>query len=166
MNKAVRKSRVRFAALALSALTAGSAALAAPMSVQVKDAQVRAKPSFLGAVTGSLAYGDRVEAGAKQGDWYPVTTADGKQGWLHNSALSQKRIVMQAGNGGANAGATGEEVALAGKGFNADVEKQYRSQNQSLNFAAVDRLEAVRVAPRVMQEFVQKGELKAAGGAQ
>ena len=60
------------------------------MSVQVRNCKVRATPSQLGRVIATVEYGAVVQAGALQKGWYPVTTADGKTGWLHESALSKK----------------------------------------------------------------------------
>jgi hypothetical protein len=45
---------------------------------------------------------------------------------MHESALSAKRVKMQAG-GTAKTGATSDELALAGKGFNKDVEAQFKA---------------------------------------
>ena len=47
-------------------------ASAVPMSVQVRDAPVRETPSFLGKVTATLAYADRVEVMETQGAWSKI----------------------------------------------------------------------------------------------
>jgi len=89
---------------ALLAISAG-AALAGSLNVQVRNGKVRATPSQLGKVVADVAYGAKVEAGTLQNGWYPVTLPDGKTGWLHESALTKKRIVMSAGTGDAATGA-------------------------------------------------------------
>ncbi len=149
---------------AAGALGLAGAALAERMSVQVQDGQVRATPSFLGAVTAKLPYGAAVEAQAEQNGWIPVRTEAGQQGWMHKASLSKKKIVMTAGGAGAT-GASSDELALAGKGFNSDVEAQFKKQNPSVNFAAVDRMAKIKIAPQEMQQFLTAGSVKPAGGA-
>jgi hypothetical protein len=133
------------------------------MSVQVRDGQLRATPSFLGTVVGSLNYGDQVEVQQQQGDWIQVN-AKGQQGWLHTSALTTKTINIGSGGKDAPLKASGKEVALAGKGFNAEVEAKYRKGRQNANFAAVDRMEAIAIAPQEMVVFLASGDLKSAAG--
>jgi N-acetylmuramoyl-L-alanine amidase CwlA len=155
----------RFVVLAaVGALGLAGVALAERMSVQVQDGQVRASPSFLGAVTARLPYGAAVEAQAEQNGWLPVQTAAGQQGWMHKASLTKKKIVMTAGGAGAT-GASSDELALAGKGFNSDVEQQFKKQNPNVNFAAVDRMAKLKIAPQEMQKFLADGSVKPAGGA-
>jgi uncharacterized protein YgiM (DUF1202 family) len=139
------------------------AALAGPMSIQVRNGKVRATPSQLGSVVASVEYGDKVQAGTLEKGWYPVTTADGKTGWLHESALSKKPIVMRSGTTDAAAGVSSDEVALAGKGFNEQVEKKLRSEG-TLDYAWVDRMSAFNVGADEIAKFRTQGHLP--GGAQ
>ena len=53
----------------LGACAFAGVALAERLSVQVQDGQVRATPSFLGAVVAKLAYGATVEAQPPQNGW-------------------------------------------------------------------------------------------------
>jgi hypothetical protein len=55
-------------------------------------------------------------------------------------------------------------VALAGKGFNAEVEAQYRKGHQNANYPAVDQMERVRISPQEMVAFLDQGEVKPAAG--
>ncbi len=148
--------------LVLLVVSAG-AALAGPMSIQVRNGKVRATPSQLGSVVASVEYGDKVQAGTLEKGWYPVTTADGKTGWLHESALSKKPIVMRSGTTDAAAGVSSDEVALAGKGFNEQVEKKLRSEG-TLDYAWVDRMSAFNVGADEIAKFRTQGHLP--GGAQ
>ena len=152
--------------VAISAVALVGVALADRMSVQVQDGQVRATPSFLGAVVAKLPYGTAVEAQPAQNGWIQVQTSTGQQGWMHASALTTKKIVMRAGEGGAAAGASSDELALAGKGFNSDVEKEFKKQNPNLNYAAVDAMLKIKVSPKEMQKFLDDGHVKPAGGVQ
>ena len=80
-----------------AALVATSAWAAKEMSVQVRDGQLRNRASFLGAVTGTVAYGDRVTVNQEQAGWCEVTTSAGATGWIHGSALTPKRVVAGSG---------------------------------------------------------------------
>jgi SH3-like domain-containing protein len=141
----------------LLAISAG-VALAAPMSVQIRNGKLRATPSQLGKVVATVDYGAQVEAGLPQRGWYQVTTADGKTGWLHESALSKKRIAMQAGTGDAATGVSSDEVALAGKGFNEQVEAKLRADGK-LDYTWVDRMAKFEVGAEQIAAFRTQGNL-------
>lgn len=131
------------------------------MSVQVKDGQVRATPSFLGKMVARVAYGDRVDMLQEQGDWKKVALPGGRvQGWMHKSALTSQRIVLKAGQSNVQTGATREEIALAGKGFNEQVEASFRKENKNLDYRWIDRMETFRVAPEQLQRFLASGSLE------
>jgi hypothetical protein len=134
-------------------------------SVQVKESQVRTKPSFLGSVVATVHYGDRLTSLTTQDSWVEVVLSGSKKGWMHLSALTDKEIVLGAGGQGANQGASSSELALAGKGFNKQVEEQFRQKNSQANFAGVDKMEKYLVSQKEMEQFVQAGELKPEGGA-
>ena len=135
------------------------------MSVQVKQGQVRATPSFLAKVVATLAYGDRVETLEEKGGWIRIVPPGGKApGWMHSSALSQKRIVLKAGTKEADVAASTGELALAGKGFNADVEAAFKARNRGIDFTWIDRMESMNVPPGRIQAFVRDGELIPAEG--
>lgn len=133
-------------------------AAAATMSVQVKDAPVRATPSFVGKVVGALAYGDQVEIQQTQGAWSKVTGA-GASGWMHTSALSSKKIVLAAGQEQAKVAASGDELALAGKGFNSDVEAQFKSTHKDIDFTWINRMEKIKIPSSEMQGFLKDGNV-------
>ena len=147
--------------LVLSASLAG-VALAASMSVQVKQSKVRATPSQLGGVVATVQYGDMVEVGVPQKGWFAVTTKDGKKGWLHESALSDKPFAMSAGATDAAVGVSSDEVALAGKGFNERVEAKLRADG-TLDYTWVDRMMAFDVSADQISAFRRQGNLP--GGA-
>jgi hypothetical protein len=154
------KSAVALAA-AVVLLTAGLA-WAGAMSVQVKQGKVLDKPNFFGKVLSTLPYGQRVTTKAHKGSWYQLSPSGG---WIHASALTPKKIVLKAGSGRARTGASSEEMALAGKGFNAEVEAKYRSQGKG-DYAWVDRMEKENNfdGPQ-LAEFLAEGDLKPKGGA-
>ncbi len=137
------------------------------MSVQVRTGHVRSTPSFLGKVVGSLAYGDRVATYERQGPWSQVDLpGSGSKGWMHVSALTKKRIVINPDAADVERAASGSELALAGKGFNNEVEKKYRAKHTDVDYAWVDRMEKMVVSPKNIKRFVQDGGLTPQGGAQ
>ena len=134
------------------------------MSVEVRETQVRSNPSFLGRIDAVLNYGDRVEVLEQAQGWSRVSH-QGSVGWVHSSALTSKRIVMQAGEADAQRATSGSEVALAGRGFNQEVEDRYRAE-QGLNYDAVDRMEGFGVESERLAAFLTEGELRLPGGEQ
>ena len=141
---------------------AAIAAAATVMSVQVRKADIRETPSFLGKVVTSVAYGDKVTIQSENGAWFQVS-ASGQSGWLHTSALTKKNIVMKSGTGAETSASSGE-MALAGKGFNSDVEAQFKASHKEIDFTWVDKMEKIRIAPAAIQEFADAGRLNAKGG--
>ncbi len=135
------------------------------MSVQVKQGQVRATPSFLGKIVATLAYGDRVEALEDKDGWIKVAPPGSKpSGWMHSSALTEKRIVLKAGRKEAEAAASSGELALAGKGFNADVEAEFKKKHKDVDFTWIDRMQAMKVPSERISAFLQEGGLAPAQG--
>jgi uncharacterized protein YgiM (DUF1202 family) len=109
-------------------------------------------------------YGDRLPVLEQQGDWSKVTAPDGKSGWIHSSALTKKKISMKAGSPNAQTGASGDELALAGKGFNSDVEADFKAKNRNVDFTWVNKMEKVKVSPTSMQQFLKDGGIQPAEG--
>ena len=55
---------------------------------------------------------------------------------------------------------TDDEVALAGKGFNKQIEQSYSSKNPGLDFRTVDRIGQYRVPENELVNFIRWGDLK------
>ncbi len=135
------------------------------MSVQVQEGKLRADPSFLGKIIGSVAYGDVVTVIRQQDPWIFVSTGSGQlSGWIHNSALAEKENVLRAGDANVQKSASQREIALAGKGFNPEVENEYKKRNPNLDFAWVDRMERITVSDAEIRQFIQEGKLSSLGG--
>jgi len=160
----MRRLRILFLALLVLSTAAAWAEQAKSMSVNVKEAQVRATPSYLGKVLGTLVYGDQVQVLETQKDWMRVNApAKGLSGWLNQSALTAKKVVLSSGSETAGQNASSGEVALAGKGFNSQIEAENRQDN-TFDYVTVDRMEKIVVAPESVSAFLQQGELAAAKG--
>ncbi len=132
----------------------------ATMSVQVQNGQLRSTPSFLGQIVTTVKYGDAVQVVQQQAEWIKVTTPAGQTGWIHNSALTKKRIVMNAGNQNVQTAASGQELALAGKGFNSDIEAEFKNKNRNMDYTWVDRMITFKVSPREIKDFLDEGGIR------
>jgi uncharacterized protein YgiM (DUF1202 family) len=125
--------------------------------VNVKTLQLKSGTGFFAGKSGSpLAYGDQVTVLQVNGKWvevrYSMRTAF--TGWTNSSNLTAKRIVASGGTGSASA----REVAMAGKGFNEEVENAYKS-GSNLNYAGVDAVEAITVTENDLYSFITEGRL-------
>ena len=137
------------------------------MSVQVKESQLRATPSHLGKIVAKVSYGDRVTVSEEQGDWKRVSVSNRKsQGWIHNTALTSKQIALRAGQGNVGSSVSRDEIALAGKGFNKEVEAQYLQNNKKIDYTWINQMETIKVSPKQMEDFIVAGRLtpRAEGG--
>ncbi len=153
--------------LGLLAVPAALGADTGRMSVQVKQSQIRTAPSFMARIVATLQYGDRVNTLSSQGTWTQVFVPTGSvSGWVHISALTKKKIVLKAGATDVSQTATSDELALAGKGFNKKVEGEYRTKNQNLDYAWVDRMEKITVTNNGIRKFLKEGEISPKGGVQ
>jgi len=136
------------------------------MSVQVKETYIRMSSSFIAKIIGKLLYGDPVSVIGESDDWINIKApGTNKTGWMHSSALSVKKIILNPGKKDVKLAANSDEYALAGKGFNKDVEKEFKTKNPNLSFAWIDKMETFKVSSRQIQKFQKKGKLVAQGGA-
>jgi hypothetical protein len=136
----------------------GGMVFAASMNVQVQQSKIRATPSQLGSVVDTVEYGEVINVGELKKGWYSVTTRDGRKGWLHESALTTKPITLRAGTTDTATGVSSDEVALAGKGFNEQVENKLKADG-TLDFTWVDRMMAFNVGPDQISTFRTQGHL-------
>ena len=160
-----RISLVTFLLVCFTALAA-FAASQKMMSVQVNKGVVRVTPSFLGDVVTQLSYGDRVFVFEEKESWTRIgLSPSAVKGWMHSSALTPKKIVLKAGADDVEVSASSKEIALAGKGFNQQVESEFRAKNANLDFTWIDRMEKCVVSQRQMKQFLKEGELSYEGGS-
>ena len=151
-------------ALLVTALWCGSASAAAEkplgtVNVNVKTAKVRVEPRVWSTAVVGVKYGDTLQALSSSDGWLKVRTSGGKQGYLHQSAVTDKKIVLAARGSGGDVSADRSDVVLAGKGFNKAVEQDLAAQDGALNFKAVDEMERVRVSDGDLAAFIKNGQL-------
>lgn len=136
------------------------------MSVQVKKGEIRSTPSFLGAIVARVSYGDRVYIRGEKGPWFKVSIPGRiNEGWMHSSALTVKRIAFNAGAADVRTSASSNELALAGKGFNKQVENEFKEKNPKVNYAWIDRMEKFVVSEKEIKRFLKEGKLFPKGGS-
>jgi uncharacterized protein YgiM (DUF1202 family) len=120
-----------------------------------KSIALKSSTGFFAKTQGTLAYGDAVTVIQIKGKWAEVRSAAGSSltGWTAVSNLTAKRIIS-----GSSTTATNREVALAGKGFNQEIEDVYKADGK-LNYADVDATEAVTVSEQDLFSFLNDGRL-------
>lgn len=127
------------------------------LKVITKENVIRKENRFLSKILLQVRYGDEMEGIGRKGDWYRVKFK-GKEGWIHKTAVESKKIGL---GGILGSGKTKhEEVALAGKGFNPEVEKSYRNKHPEAKYHIVDKIEAIKLSEDDIASFIKKGNLK------
>ena len=135
--------------------------------VSVRETHLRPNQSFFGEPIETLGYETEVEvlAPPRSGDaWVRARTKCGKEGWIHRSALETRRFVFRSGDQDARHSADTDEVALAARGFNEEVEREYRSQ-QAIDYSGVDHMQGIEVSSEELIEFMREGGLSLPGGS-
>jgi len=142
-------------------IATGTFASGREMSVEVGSGDIRSQPSGFSSVVASVKYGDRLTVVEEKGGWTKVTTADQKTtGWIATSSLTKKRIVLAAAGKDAGTGASSGEVALAGKGFTEEVEKQYKAKHANIDFSMIDKMVKSKISNSELLTFLKDGGLK------
>ncbi|MFC1837675.1 SH3 domain-containing protein [Thermodesulfobacteriota bacterium] len=153
--------RIIFIVLAcLYTFAVSFAGQSAVMSVQVREGAVRQTPSFLGQILDKLDYGCKVNILEENTDWIKIAAVDPSlEGWMHVSALTTKEIKLKAGETDVETGATGKELALAGKGFDFQAENKFKEDNPEVDFTWVDTMEGFTVTHQQIQAFLAEGSM-------
>jgi uncharacterized protein YgiM (DUF1202 family) len=121
------------------------------MYVAVKTAPIKSSTGFFASTVVSLNLGDAVTVVSESGKWLQVRTSAGRTGWAVRDSFSTRRVV-------ASGSATASEVALAGKGFSAEAETEYR--RDGLDYSVVDVIERQSVPMDVLERFIIDGRLR------
>ena len=122
--------------------------------VSAKTVTLKSSTGFFANNVGTVSYGAEVSVLQVSGNWAQVRSGS-LTGWMSTGNLSAKRIVSS----GSTSSASASEVALAGKGFNQEVENTYKTDG-NLNYADVDRTEAITVTQEELFSFIQEGRLR------
>jgi hypothetical protein len=141
--------------LFIAGMAAAQASSGGTMYVATKTVALKASTGFFAKTNYTLNYGDRVtvlQINGKNAEIRSVANSS-QRGWTATANLSAKQIV----SGNASSIST-REVALAGKGFNQEVENTYKAKG-NLNYADVDNVEKLSVNETDLQKFMQDGRL-------
>ena len=122
--------------------------------VSSKSVDIRESTGSFAKSRGTLLMGAQVTVLQVNGNWAEVRSSDNASlsGWTAVSNLSSRRIVASGSS------ATASEIALAGKGFNREVEDSYKTSG-ALNYTDVDKVEAITIPVNELYKFVTEGHL-------
>ncbi|MCL2209038.1 MAG: hypothetical protein FWC19_03230 [Treponema sp.] len=139
----------------IAGMTSAQVSRGGTLYVAVKTVTLKSSTGFFASNKGVLNYSDRVTVLQVSGKFVEVRSAENSSltGWTASANLSAKQIVS-----GNTASVSARETALAGKGFNQEVEDIYKTQG-NLNYADVDRTEAVMVSEADLKRFLEEGHL-------
>lgn len=132
--------------------------------VKVKSTNLRKEPKFYSQTVALLKAGESLEKISSQGGWIKVKTSRGLIGWVHRSAVQSKKFSLFAMDKSLKTKASADEVALAAKGFNKQVEKSYRAKNKNISYAWVEKMLQLKMSAAQIKEFLKKGKLGEFGG--
>lgn len=155
------KGKIWVLLLGLSLMT--SVALADTVKVITQEAVIRKDKRFFAPAVVRAPYGSVVEQLGREGDWLRVRY-QGKQGWIHVSAVQEQKFQLSSRSGGQAQETSQDEVALAGKGFTPEVEKAFREKNPKMRYDLVDQVQSYKADEGELQAFLQAGNLKEPGG--
>jgi len=141
-------------------LWAGLLHAAESARVVTRENAIRQECRFFSPVKAKVKYNDQLAILSRAGDWRKVSFR-GVTGCIHKSAVTEGSVKLSSGLGGKGRGASSDEVSLAGKGFNPQVEASYKNSHPGLNYAGVDAIEHYGVSDETLQAFMMKGGLTA-----
>lgn len=141
-----------------TALLAQADGSRAAVQVRIRETKLRSQPKFWGASVADLKYSESLTLLGNESGWLKVRTSGGKQGYVHPSVVTDKKIVL-ASKAAVETGIDTSEVVLAGKGFSKEVEQEYARNNPELNFKAVTSVEQMRISDQELLAFLREGKL-------
>lgn len=126
------------------------------MYVTSETVDLKAKSSMTSKTIEVLSLGDVVYVSNTKGNWSYVTNeATNSSGWVNSSVLTKKKVVAKGNKVSANA----SELALAGKGFSAEIESEYKKTSEA-DFASVDLIEQNLISFEQIGSFMAEGNLE------
>ncbi|MCL2808922.1 MAG: hypothetical protein FWD24_02515 [Treponema sp.] len=147
---------ILFLGLIITGLAAAQVARGGTLYVAVRTVDLKSSTGFFASNRGRLNYGDRVTVIQVSGRFVEVRSAVNPSltGWTPSANMSVRQIVT-----GTTSTETTREVALAGKGFDQEIEDAYRTQNRELNYSAVNEVESLIINEDQLIRFLEEGRL-------
>lgn len=127
--------------------------------VKTKENFIREFDRFYAPVKAKVQFEDQLQVIETKNDWLHVKFKD-TEGWIHGTAvITSRKMTYKPVMLGAEIDPEAEEdeVTLAGKGFNAQVEKKVGEKNPELNFVKVDEIVNYEVSPGEINSFIKDG---------
>ena len=131
----------------------------ATLTVTRKTTKLRAQKKLFAPAVAELHEGDKLVFDQREGAWLAVKF-DKLSGWLHETDVSKNPDVRLSGEG-VRETYSASETSAARKGFNPQVEKNYRGKNPNLDaaFQLVDKLQARATPEAEVRTFLLEGNL-------
>jgi len=124
------------------------------MFVAIRSVSLKSSTGLLARTQGTLNYGAQVIVIQENGRWAEIRSAQpALSGWVNISSLTSKRITSSGTT------ASASELALAGKGFSEEAEKDFKTGN-NLDYRYVDLMENTRISDEELQNFLTEGRLR------
>lgn len=127
--------------------------------VLTKENALREGPKFFAPVKIQVKYSDMLEVIDQEGDWYRVRFKN-VIGYIHRTAIEKKIISLTETGRTQKHAPSDAEVALAGKGFNPQVERAYKNKHPEMNYTLVNRVETFGATDTEVRDFIKKGGLQ------
>ncbi len=122
--------------------------------VSVEQVFVKTGTNFFSRKIAELYYGQEVILLSEKGNWCEIEVSSNIRGWVSKTSVTSKKIIIRD----KNVTTTTDELALAGKGFNQEVENYYEEE-KSIDFSLVDSIEEIYVDEKILQDFILQGQL-------
>lgn len=126
------------------------------MYVNVKESTLKSGTGFFSSKLENIYYGDAVVILIEEGKWTKIElkTNPAINGWISSANLTKKKILT-----GKTQNLSDSELALAGKGFSAEVEGAMKQRHGQLRFDLVDAIERKAVTDEELLQFLVEGNL-------
>lgn len=128
------------------------------LTIKIKDSKLRSAPKLWAPSVSNLKFGDVLTPLGAENGWYKVKMKGGTQGFVHPTAVTDRKVVLSSSKA-ASAKVDASEVVLAGKGFNKEIEKDFAVANPGSNFKQVDAVGAVKIPDAELVRFMREGKL-------
>ena len=152
------KTKIKMIGFVILFVISSVSLMAETVSVITKENAIRTSCRFFAPVLVVVRYNDKLEVISQEGDWFMVKFKN-IEGCIHKSAVQKQTFKFTDLGLGESKSATEDEVALAGKGFNPEVEDAYKKENPELKFELVDTIEGIDIPEEKYIDFIEEGEL-------
>jgi len=129
------------------------------VAIAVQNQSIYPMPAFYASPVIPVSYGTTATINEIDGEWYRITTSLNQAGWIHRTAVTGAIQTASAGTS-ASGDVTSDEIMLAGRGFNQDIEATYAGEHPDLDFSLVNSMEtSYTVTPQQLFQFLVDGNL-------